>query len=217
MNQNAIMKAVVNYSKKRFSKNKPTNNVGNLSEILGNNKISNAAGRKIIVDPTHVRVNSVKNQLTRTNSGVFLYMIYYNTLSGKFTTTFNRPNPVFEYGTKHFQMRRKNLENDVIVASGELHIDEAGNVVYNMLSGTYMMKILMFYTIYPKPYEKNNMEKFYKDLIPRVLKAQNPFIKKVTFNDTNLVNPVLKKKVTMQELINSGVQMTEIKRKTSQK
>jgi hypothetical protein len=215
MNQNAIMKAVVNYSKKRFSKNKPENNVGNLSEILGNNKISNAAGRKIIVDPTHLRVNSVKNQLTNTNSGVFLYMIYYNTLSGKFTTTFNRPNPVFEYGTKHFQMRRKNLENDVIVASGELNIDASGNVVYNMLSGTYMLKILMFYTYDPKPYNRNTMEKFYKDLIPRVLKAQNPFIKKVTYEDTDMVNPILKKKVTLQELTNSGVQMTEIKKRSS--
>jgi hypothetical protein len=212
---NSVLKEIVNYSKKRFSKNNPVKNIGNLSEIMSNNKISNAAGRKFIIDPTHLRVNSVKNQLTNTNSGVFLYMIYYNTLSGKFTTTFNRPNPVFEYGTKHFQMRRKNLENDVIVASGELNIDASGNVVYNMLSGTYMLKILIFDAADSKPYNRNTMEKFYKELIPRVLKMQNPFIKKVTYEDIDMVNPILKKKVTLQELKNSGVNMTEIKKRSS--
>ena len=217
MNDNAIFKHIVNYSSKRFSKNNPVKNVGNLSSIMSNNKITNANGRKFIVDPTRIRVNAVKNQLTNKNAGVFLYMIYYNTKSGKYTTQFIRPNPVFEHGTKHFQFRKKQLDNDIVFATGELSLDSTGHVVYNMLSGTYMYKIMTFYTLYPKPYEESNMETFYKKVIPQILKNQNPFIKNAKYNSTNLVTPLVKSKVTLQELINSGVEIDEIKKRTSQK
>jgi hypothetical protein len=78
-----------------------------------------------------------------------------------------------------------------------------------------MLKILIFDAADSKPYNRNTMEKFYKELIPRVLKMQNPFIKKVTYEDIDMVNPILKKKVTLQELKNSGVNMTEIKKRSS--
>jgi hypothetical protein len=207
---NEILKAIVNYSTSRFHKTDPVRNVNNLTKTMGKNIISNAGNREFKVSPMNIRVNAVKKQLTNSNSGEFLYIIYYNTLSGKFTTEFIKPNPVFEYGTKHFQMRKKNLENDVIFASGELKMDAKGNVRYNMLSGTYMMKIMMFYAVYPKPFEQSNMDVYYKKMIPQILKMQNPAIKKVTYTSTDIVTPLLKKTVTLQELRNTGARINNL-------
>lgn len=203
-----IFKEIVRYSNKRFSKNNPINNAGYQVLSVSNNMIKNANGKTYLIDPTEIRVNAVKNQLTSTNSGVFLYMIYYNTRSAKFTTEFIRPNPMFEFGTKHFQMRKKNLENDVIVAAGEIRLDSAGHVRYNMLSGTYMHRLMKSQGDLKYP----NMEKFYKQLIPQVLKKQNPFIKSVNFNATNMVTPLMSRnRVTLQQLKNAGVQVVQFK------
>jgi len=199
------MEHIIRYSNTRFSKNNPINNYGYQVLRVSNDMISNAAGKKYLIDPTEIRVNAVKNQLGQTNSGVFLYMIYYNKLSGKFTTEFIRPNPMFEFGTKHFQMRKKKLENDVIVAAGELRMDENGNVTYNMLSGTYMHPLMTSRGAH------SNMEKFYKQLIPQVLMKQNPFIKRANFNSTNMVTPLMsKKRVTLAQLKNAGVQVVQL-------
>jgi hypothetical protein len=202
-----IFKEIVRYSNKRFSKNNPINNSGYQVLRVSNDMISNAAGKKYLIDPTEIRVNAVKNQLGRTNSGVFLYMIYYNTLSGKFTTTFIRPNPMFEFGTKHFQMRKRNLENDVIVAAGEIRLGENGHATYNMLSGTYMQRLMKSQGELKYP----NMEKFYKQLIPQVLKKQNPFITSANFNATNMVTPLMSRnRVTLAQLKNAGVQVVQL-------
>jgi hypothetical protein len=111
---------------------------------------------------------------------------------------------MFEFGTKHFQMRKKKLDNDVIIAAGEIRLGSTGHAVYNMLSGTYMQRLMTL----PGPYKYENMEKFYKQLIPQVLKKQNPFIKTANFNATNMVTPLMSRnRVTLQQLKNAGVQV----------
>jgi hypothetical protein len=210
MNPSQIFKEILSYSNKRFSKNNPINNAGYQVLNVGKNMILDAGNKTYLIDPTEIRVNAVKNQLTNKNSGVFLYIIYYNTKSNQYKTEFIRPNPMFEFGTKHFQMRKKHLENDIIFAAGELRLDNTGHVVYNMLSGTYMLKIMMFYGMNPKPdkYNAANVERFYKTIIPQILKKQNPFVKNAKYNAANLVTPTMSRnKVTLQQLRNAGVQV----------